>query len=108
MGRESLAERVLRVKRFEFGREFRVATERQVGLDPILERRKPQLLQPPNWALRPSVVGELGKRRPPPQRQCVGEQWRRASWLNRGKRLAPASCELLEAPEIHPLGRNGQ
>jgi hypothetical protein len=52
----------------ELGGDRRVAPEREVGLEPVLERRKAQRLQP--RALAPGErLGELGQRRPAPQRE---------------------------------------
>ena len=43
---EPLAALVLGDQRLELGDEIAMAPEREVGLDPVLERRQPQLLQP--------------------------------------------------------------
>jgi hypothetical protein len=52
---------------FELRDDPRVPSQLQVGLDPLLERSQPLLLEP-----RPLVAGdrfELSERRPPPQRE---------------------------------------
>ena len=40
--------------------ELRVAPERQVGLDPLLDRYQPELLQGGDLPLGEGLVGELG------------------------------------------------
>ena len=44
-----------------------VASEREVGLDPLLERVQAQLLQPRDLRLGERLECELVQRRPPPQ-----------------------------------------
>ena len=41
--------------------------ERQVRVDPLLERARPQLLEPSDLGLREALVGDVGERSPPPQ-----------------------------------------
>ena len=55
----------------------------RVGLDPLLERRQPQLLEPFGLVPRERLVLELGQRRAAPERERLLEQ-RRAS--------SPAPC----------------
>ena len=43
---QPLAQRVLGDERLELGDERRVPPERELGVDPLLERREPQLLEP--------------------------------------------------------------
>ena len=64
---EPLAARVLRDQRLELGNEIAMAAELQVGLDPILERRQPQLLQPRHLRLRERLVPHVLVGRPAPQ-----------------------------------------
>ena len=73
----------------------RVPAELEVGLDPVLERRKPKLLEMRRGAAD-WIVGEVGERRASPQRQCLGEP------LGRDGRLGPLSLvdEPQEAGEI--------
>ena len=46
-----------------------MAPEHQVGLDPLLDRHQPELLQGGDLPLGEGLVGELGQRRPAPQAQ---------------------------------------
>src|SRR6185312_7170916 len=43
----------------------------QIGLDPLFERRKAQLLEPFDRRLRERLVRELRERRTPPKRQST-------------------------------------
>ena len=51
-----------------------MAAERQVGLDALLQRGEPQLLEPRGLGLREGLVGEVRERRPAPQRERLAEQ----------------------------------
>ena len=46
---ESLPKPVLRRQRFQLWNELVVAAEREIGVDPLLERREPELLQPADF-----------------------------------------------------------
>jgi hypothetical protein len=50
-----------------------VAAEREVGLDPLLERNESQLLQPSDLGRCEVLVREIGERRAPPERQSLAE-----------------------------------
>lgn len=69
---EPLAQRVAEDERFELADERRVAPERDVGVEPILEARQPQLLQPPGLGLGERLA-ELGEGRAPPQCKRVAQ-----------------------------------
>ena len=47
--------------------------EREVRLDAVLQRREAQLLESPDLVLRERLVGEVGERRPAPERQRLLE-----------------------------------
>ena len=97
---QTLAVRMLGDQRLELADELRVAAEREIGLDPLLERRQPQILQPPGLDPRERLLGELGQRRPAPQRRAP-----RAA----GSRAAPGSAprasrdEPLEPQQVDRL-----
>ena len=73
--------------------------QREVGVDAILERGEAELLEPADLGLRPRLVGEVGERRPAPERKA-------------SRRPAAAACgslppgfdhETLEAVEIETI-----
>ena len=49
-------------QRLELADELRVPAEREVGLDPLLQRRKPEILQAPRLGAGKRLTGELGQR----------------------------------------------
>jgi hypothetical protein len=64
-----LAQRVLGDERLQLAHQVGVAAARQVRVDARLERRPAQLLQPRDLDLRERLEGEVGERRPAPERQ---------------------------------------
>jgi hypothetical protein len=69
---EPLAQRVVSDQPFELGDELAVAPVREVGVDPVLDQREPELVEARDLGLRPRLVPELvqdgpaedGERRP--------------------------------------------
>ena len=66
---QTLAERVLGDQCLELSDQLVVAPEREVGVDPQLDRCQPDLLEPGDRRLGEALVGEVRERRAPPQRQ---------------------------------------
>ena len=58
-------------ERLELTDELVVAPEQQVGVDPELDRRQPDLLEPGDRRLGEALVGEVRERRAPPERQRI-------------------------------------
>ena len=73
---QPLSEHVLGDERLEFRHKLVMAAERQVGVDAVLERREPQLLQPRDLALRLRLAAEIGQRLAVPQRERIAQQRR--------------------------------
>jgi len=71
---KALAQGIVSDQRFELGDEVVVATERKVGLDPLLECRQVKLLQPGDLDVRERVECELRKRRAAPEGQGLAER----------------------------------
>jgi hypothetical protein len=57
----------------ELANELGVASELELGVNPPLERYKPQLFEPPALALGEVLEGDFRERRASPCRQRVGE-----------------------------------
>ena len=89
---------------FQLADELGVAAEREVRLDPPLERRESKLVQPPDRRLRERLVGEVGERRPAPERERFAES------LSRGRRLGTVRLpqQAGEAVEIELVGLDAQ
>ena len=85
---EALAQRLARDLPLQLADHVGVPAEREVGVDPALERHEPLLLEPRALRLRPGMVGELAERRAAPQRQRVAQRRRRALGVVGGQRAA--------------------
>src|SRR5206468_3141116 len=97
---QTLPQRRARDRGLEVADQVAVAAEREIAVEPILERPEPQLLQPLDLAPREALAGELRQRRPPPQRQRLRQQCRTGARVVDGARfrdepLEPAQVELL-------------
>src|SRR5712691_6503979 len=76
-------------KRFELADEGGVPADREIGLDPVLDRRQPQLIEPRDLVLRKTLVSEVRERRPAPESKSVAQPF-----------CASLVDELVEALEI--------
>ena len=88
--------RVLGDQRLELADQLGVAAEREVGLDPLLERRQPQVLEPAALGLGERLVRELGERRPAPERERLAQHRRGPFRVAVRERLAPLGEQPLE------------
>ena len=57
----------------ELSDDLRVAAEREVGVDAILEAGDASLLEAPDLGLRERLVGEVGERRAAPEIERVAQ-----------------------------------
>jgi hypothetical protein len=96
---QPLALGVLAHERLELGDEVGMAAEREVGVDAVLERREPQLLQPRRLDAGELLV-ELRERRAAPHRQGGVELARRAIGVAGGKGGAPVARQRAERLEV--------
>ena len=90
-------------ERLELGDELGVAPEREVGLDPLLERDGAELLEPRDLGLGERLVEEVGERRAAPERERLAQRAlgrRRVAAL---ERRAPLLREPGEAVEVDAL-----
>ena len=92
---QALAQRVLPDEPLELGHELGVPAELEIGVDPLLQRCQPLLLQAGTRGQRERHV-ELRERDSSPEGERFGEQRR---GLGRGS--TPGACHrLLEAPQV--------
>ena len=70
---ETLPQRVLANERLKLAHHSRVLARRQIGIDPILERGQPRLLQTGDLRLRKRLIGKVRERRAAPQPQCLAQ-----------------------------------
>ncbi len=82
LGGEALAVGMLRPEHLQLADHLPVPSEGEVGLDPFLERPEPQLLETIDVGGRERLVGEVGQRRAPPQRERLPDA------VGRGARVA--------------------
>ena len=61
-------------ERLELGDELCVAAEREIGLDPLLQRDRAQLLEPGDLRLRERLVEEVGERGATPERERLAQR----------------------------------
>ena len=101
---QPLAGRMLGDQGLELGDERGMATERQIGLDAVLERHQPLLLEPGDLVLREGLVSEVGQRRPAPQVQRLGQGLRGAGRLAAVERRSPLGRHALEPVGVHLIG----
>ncbi len=97
---QSLAQRMLGKERLQLGDEGRVASERKLGFDPLLDRAHPELPESQPFRVGERRRVEVRQRRPAPERERLREQRRCTLRIAVGKRLAPLSREPLEAAEV--------
>ena len=83
--------RMLGDQRLQLADQLGVAAERQVGLDPLLERRQPQILEPAALDPRERLLAELGQRRAAPQPERLAQQARRTLRLGLRAPRRPAA-----------------
>src|SRR5581483_4206083 len=101
-------ERLLRDERLELADEPCMATKREIGVDPLLEGGETLVLEAGDLGLREELVGELGERRAPPQRERLAEQARRPSGSPRCERVPSLGRQALEAVEVEFAGIDAQ
>jgi hypothetical protein len=78
---QPLAQRMSGDQPLELTHELAVATELDVGVDPLLDRAQVQLREPADVGLREFLVCEVGKWGTPPERKRLAEQLRRGTRL---------------------------
>ena len=91
-------------ERLELGDERCVLTESEVGFDPPFQRHEPQLLEPPDLALRERLVREVVERRAPPQPERLIEQSPGFVSVAAPEGGAALAGQPLEAAGVHLLG----
>ena len=72
--------------------------ESQVGVDPVLEGRQVELLEPGCLTAGEGIRGELGERRPAPELERFGERFTRSCRVALREQPATGSGAFLEAP----------
>ena len=84
----------------ELSNQLVVAPECQVGVDPKLDCCQPDLFESGDGRLGEALVGEVRKRRAPPQRERVAQSLRRLRRLPVAKQAPALVHQPLESVEI--------
>ena len=98
---EALAQRVGGHERAELADDFAMASETEQGLDPVLCRAKPQLLEPLDLGAGEVVEGELRQRRPSPEPERLVEHVNGLGLRAVVERTPASIDESLEALCVH-------
>jgi hypothetical protein len=101
---EALAQGMLVHERLELGHERRMAAQREVRLDPALERGDPRLLEARNLRLGKSLIREVGEDWSAPEPQRRFQQGARLAWLASLKCLLTLRSEFLEPVAVDLVG----
>ena len=94
---------VPRDERLELADHLAVAAQSEIGLDPILERRQPLVLEASGLAHRERLVCHIGERVAAPERERRGQQLACGRGVAAGQRGARPGGQRLEALGVHVL-----
>ena len=78
-------------ERLQLTHDLSVASQGQVGIDPVGDGRDPQLVQPPDRGLGKRLVTDIGEGRTAPHAQRTAQRARGVGGLIAGE-LGPAAC----------------
>ena len=92
----------------DLGDDVRVTPERQIRIDPFLERCEPQFLQPGDLRLGERLVGDLCQRWAAPKVKGLPQPVGRYGRIAGGKCLATAAEQGLEAVGVQLAGGDTQ
>ena len=100
---EPLAHGLLDDEALELRDELAVPGEREVGVDPVLERGQSQLLEPRDLRLRERLPREVGERCAPPQAERGAQRLSRAGRVPVREPRPPLVAETDEPVEVDGL-----
>src|SRR5262245_23163940 len=113
LAEEPLSLRVVTDQRLELADELRPAPDREIGIDPVLERDQPPLLQSLRLSLRERLIEEVRECRPTPEGERGPQRLSRLLGPVRSeapppipqKSLEPVDVELVALDMEHVSGR---
>ena len=103
---QALAQRMLGDQRLELGDQLAVLAEREPGLDVVLDRGDPQLLEAADRFLRERLVAHVRQSRPTPEGERVGKGVGRLLRPARGEVVTALPGQLLEPRYVELAGRH--
>ena len=104
----TLAQGVLAHEPLELADHLRVVSECEVGVDPVLERGEPQVLEAGDGGLGEGLEREVAERRTAPQRQRASQPRGPGLGVARGQGAATLRRQELETVKVDLLGRGLQ
>jgi hypothetical protein len=99
---------VLANERPQLGHELGASAEREIGVDPVLERDQPPLLQPLGLALRKRLVEDVCQRGATPKRERGAQRLGRFAGLALRKLCTSFHEEPFESVEVELVGLDVQ
>ena len=93
---QALAQRMLADERLELGNGLGVAAERELDLEPLLERDEAQLLESGDLVAGEGLVAEVRQRRPTPEAERLAEHLRRLASVAVGEQPRARAEQILE------------
>src|SRR5262249_44221645 len=97
---KALAKRVLGNELHELPYRFRMAPELELRVDPLLERRQPEVIQTFDHRARERLVVEVGKRCSAPQTERLPKEVRGKPGLTAQERPSRLLGQALEAMQV--------
>src|SRR3954471_21110615 len=91
-------------ERLELAYKRGVGSAGQVCVDAVLEQRQPQLFEPAYLPLRERIEGELGERRPTPDRQRLPQLLGGPSGVVTGQSLTTLMGQAVASVEVELAG----
>jgi hypothetical protein len=104
LGLQALAQRMLAHEPLQLARQPGVLPQRELRVDPILERGQALLPQPADLRPGEGLIRQIGERGSAPQPECSIEPLGRRAGIAGVERRASGSRELLEAVAIDAAG----
>ena len=101
-------ERMLDDQRLQLTDHLVMAPEPELGLDPVLGRSEPQLVEPRDLALDERVVAEISESLPPPERQRLLQELGRIAVRAAAERCRSFLGEPFEALRVQLVGLDPQ
>ena len=104
----ALARGVLVDQRFELGHQRRVTAQGQLGIDAVLERGQPEILEPACLGTGERFVGDVGQGLTSPESEGLLQPLRGAAGVAGGEPLPPVSGQALESIGVDAVGLGDQ
>ena len=102
---QPLTQRELAYQRVQLADQLLLVAEREIGVDPVLQRRQASLLEPCDLSLSERLVGEVGQRRTAPQPERVAKTSGRGGGICAVERSAALGRQPLELVSVELIGR---